>query len=293
MAVSSTTTTKEQEHKEKKVSVDFFHIDMIPSAMRKMGWEMAPKLMEQWFSISPAYSFNKESKTEFLNFDARNIPLSKVNDNIVKMVWANQFPQVKNGINELRSSWNTINSRKVLKKHISNIKLSEGETVKFGFSDDVKELDATTQANFLIIGSKFDAVNDWYGAIGNCNLKVCVRGTVNLLNGVHTLTIEFLGFYIKDTYDFLDDDKFGIDIPESLGVWGKDRILNKAETLSYMSSYGSGAFGLLVRMFYGFVPVFNSDFRKWQNKHNTGGDYIVFSDVLWMPPLDKDRLVIL
>ncbi|WP_410318879.1 DUF6402 family protein, partial [Klebsiella variicola] len=27
-------------------------------------------------------------------------------------------------------------------------------------------------------------------------------------------------------------------------------------------------------MFSGFVPVFNSDFRKWQDKHNTGGDYM-------------------
>lgn len=293
MAVSSTTTSENQEQQEKKVHVDFFHIDMIPGAMRKMGWEMAPKLMEHWFSISPAYSFDKESKTELLNCDARNIPLSKVNDNIVKMAWANQFPQVKDGINELRLTWNTINSRKLLWKHISNIKLSEGETVMFGFSDDVKELDATAQANLLLIGSKFDTVNDWYGAIGNCNLKVCVRGTASLLNGVHTLTIDSLGFYIKDTYDFLDDDKFGFEIPELLGVWGKNRILNKVETLSYMSSYGPGAFGLLVQMFHGFVPVFNSDFRKWQNKHNTGGDYMVFSDVLWMPPLNKDRLVIL
>ncbi|MDX7527830.1 DUF6402 family protein, partial [Enterobacter hormaechei] len=76
----------------------------------------------------------------------------------------------------------TINSRKILKKHISKLDISEGGTIKFGFSDDVKELDATAQANFLIIGDKFDTINDWYGAIGNCNLKVCVRGTVNLLN---------------------------------------------------------------------------------------------------------------
>lgn len=69
MTVSSTTTTKEQEQQEKKVNVDFFHIDMIPNAMRNMGWEMAPKLMEHWFNISPAYSFNKESKTELLNCD--------------------------------------------------------------------------------------------------------------------------------------------------------------------------------------------------------------------------------
>ncbi|HGA5144019.1 TPA: DUF6402 family protein, partial [Salmonella enterica subsp. diarizonae serovar 61:l,v:z35] len=28
-----------------------------------------------------------------------------------------------------------------------------------------------------------------------------------------------------------------------------------------------------------------------KKKHNTGGDYIVFSDVLWTPPLDKDRVI--
>ena len=59
MAVSSTTTTKEPEQQEKKVSVDFFHIDMIPDAMREMGWEMAPKLMEHWFEISPAFKIGR------------------------------------------------------------------------------------------------------------------------------------------------------------------------------------------------------------------------------------------
>jgi len=293
MAVASTTTTKEQEQQEKKVSVEFFHIDMIPEAMRKMGWEMAPKLMEHWFSISPAYSFDKESKTALLKCDARDIPISKVNDNIVKMEWANQYPQVRDGVEKLKAIWNTKNGRKELKKHIDDMNISEGEVVAIGFSDDVKQLDAIAQANYLIIGSKFDTINDWYGAIGNCNLKVCVRGNVRLLEGKYCLEVECLGFYIKDTYDFLDDDKFGIDMPESLGVWGKERILNKAETISFMSSYGSGAFGLLVQMFSGFVPVFNSDFRVWQKKHNSGGDFIVFSDLLWMPPLEKDRVVIL
>ena len=293
MAISVTTTSKEKDKQEKKVSVDFFHIDMIPDAMRKMGWEMAPKLMEQWFSISPAYSFSKESKFELLKCDARNILPSRVNDSILKMAWASQYPQVTNGINQLRFTWNTINSRKILKEHISKIQLPEGESAKFGFSDDVRKLDATAQANFLIIGSKFDTVNDWYGAIGNCNLKVCIRGTVNKLNGIYRLTVESLGFYIKDTYDFLDNDKFGINIPELLGIWGRERILNKMETLSYMSSYGAGIYTPLVQMFSGFVPVFNSDFREWQKKHNSGGDYIVFSDLLWISPLDKDRLIIL
>ncbi|HEJ9509830.1 TPA: hypothetical protein SMN05_003634, partial [Proteus mirabilis] len=32
----------------------------------------------------------------------------------------------------------------------------------------------------------------------------------------------------------------------------------------------------------GYVPVFNRDFRRWQDENNEGGDFIVFSDVYWI-----------
>ncbi|MEG0368319.1 MAG: DUF6402 family protein, partial [Coprobacillus sp.] len=111
------------------------------------------------------------------------------------------------------------------------------------------------------------------------------------VDGKFIINVDALGFYLKDTYDFLDDDFLGLDIPELLGVWSWSRILNKVETVTYMSSYTQGFFGLLAREFSGFVPVFNSDFRKWREKHNTGGDFIVFSDVLWVAPLEKDRII--
>lgn len=65
------------------------------------------------------------------------------------------------------------------------------------------------------------------------------------------------------------------------------RILNaRVGTISHLPDYGLPDMTKIL-----FVPVFNSDFREWQKKHNTGGDYIVFSDVLWTPPLDKDRVI--
>ncbi|MFC5772088.1 DUF6402 family protein [Thauera sinica] len=33
--------------------------------------------------------------------------------------------------------------------------------------------------------------------------------------------------------------------------------------------------------FQGFVPARNTDFRRWQHQRNEGGDFFVFSDVLW------------
>ncbi|QWZ47941.1 DUF6402 family protein [Enterobacter bugandensis] len=291
MAVSSKTTTKEPEQQEKKVSVEFFHIDMIPDAMRNMGWEMAPKLMEHWFSISPAYSFDKSSKNEFLDSDARILSSSIVNDKVITMAWAIQFEQVAAGIQLLKKNWNTIKSRNVLRKRLVELGCDTKSFSTIGMTNDVKILDSTAQVNFQRIGNKTDTINDWYGAVGNANLKVCIRGSVISANEKLSVHVDALGFYLKDTYDFLDDDKFGIDIPECLGVWGKSRVLNKTETASYMTSYTSGGFGILVRQYSGFVPVFNSDFRKWQEKHGKGGDYIVFSDVLWVYPLDKDKVI--
>ncbi|WP_416308861.1 DUF6402 family protein [Raoultella ornithinolytica] len=60
-----------------------------------------------------------------------------------------------------------------------------------------------------------------------------------------------------------------------------------------MSTYLSGMWGGLVRDYSGFVPVFNSDFRRWQKKHGVGGDFIVPSDVLWMDSLSHDKKIIL
>ena len=285
MAVSSTTTTKEPEQQEKKVSVDFFHIDMIPDAMREMGWEMAPKLMEHWFEISPAFIFTTESKRKKLDEDARNLPSTQVSTEIVKMSWALKFEQVSAGIEELTGRWKSMKGIARLRKLLQNKGDFNKGAIFLGYTDDVMELDNTSQVNLITIGSKFDTVNDWYGAMGNSNLKVCVRGMTQVREGKVFFIVDKLGFYLKDTYDFVDEG----DASEPLGVWSKNRILNKEETGIYMSTYLSGFWGHLVRSFSGFVPIFNKDFRKWQKKHDSGGDYIVFSDVLWVSPRETDK----
>ncbi|WP_416240275.1 DUF6402 family protein [Raoultella terrigena] len=35
--------------------------------------------------------------------------------------------------------------------------------------------------------------------------------------------VDKLGFYLKDTYDFVDEDTAS----ESLGIWSKNRVLDK------------------------------------------------------------------
>ncbi|AOA94556.1 hypothetical protein AM387_21615 [Klebsiella pneumoniae] len=289
MAVSSTTTTKEQEQQEKKVSVDFFHIDMIPDAMEKMKWPVAAKLMRHWFDTKPSFSYTAQSKKSAQDADPTTLPESQINCDIIKMSWAIQYEQVKNGINELSRIWKSEKGIKRLKFQLGKKGSLDKEDIALGYSENIQELDANAQVNILVIGSKFDTVNEWYGAMGNSTLKVCIRGKTSKSGSENIFTVDKLGFYLKDTYDFVDEGK----TPEPLGIWSKNRILDKTESALYMSTYLSGVWGVLARDFTGFVPVFNADFRKWQTKHNTGGDFIVLSDVLWLEPLPKDKVIVL
>lgn len=291
MAISQSKMSELTNTKGKEVPVDVFHLDQIPDAMENMGWEMAPKLMRHWFSITPSFAFNEESKENLLNLDANLITPSKINDDIITMAWAMRFQQVLEGIKNLKATWSSEAGLSVLKSRLKKLGYNERSNISIGFSSDVKLLDSLAQVNFKVIGDKSDTIDDWYGAMGLSTLKVCVRGYTENLNGKSFFYVELLGFYLKDTYDFLDEKIVGISIPEPLGIWSKKRLLNKVETTSYMSSYVTSSFIDLSRYFSGFVPIFNSDFREWQKKHNSGGDFIVFSDVLWMPPLDKDRVI--
>lgn len=76
--------------------------------------------------------------------------------------------------------------------------------ISLGYTEDVMELDNTSQVNLISIGSKLDTINDWYGAMGNSNLKVCVRGMTQIREGEVFFIVDKLGFYLKDTFDFLD-----------------------------------------------------------------------------------------
>ena len=258
MVLSSTMTTKDQRQQEKEVSVDFFHIDMIPDAMDKMKWPVAAKLMRHWFNTKPALAFTVETKDQYQRGNALDIPDAIVSCDIVKMSWAMQFEQVINGIKHLSGEWDSPKGREQLKKRLSQKGNYKKDNISIGYADDIRELEDTAQVNMTLIGSKIDTVNEWYGAIGNANLKVCVRGVVETRDEEAFFNVESVGYYLKDAYDFIDDG-----YPEPLGVWSKDRVLSKAELSLYLSSYFVGFWGNLVREFSGFVPVFNADFRQW------------------------------
>ncbi|MDC9595064.1 DUF6402 family protein [Xenorhabdus sp. IM139775] len=279
MAIYSTKTVKGG--KVTEIEVDVFMLNEIPNSMEKMGWEMAPKIMRYWFE-RPKIEFTQEEKIRYIKgIDSIDIPKDRVNDSIVKMEWAMNFKQVKEAAEELVQKWASPNGIKLLKKRLG------GSSNKIGYSDSVIELDTYAQVNYKEIGSLTDTIDDYFGAIGKATLKLAVRGHVDKIETKNVFIIEKLGVYLKDSYDFVNPDEF-------LGVWSREEVLSKVKTVVYMGFYKDNMWRELATGEYSkYVPVYNKDFREWQNKHNKGGDFIVFSDVLWIPPLPKDRVIYL
>ncbi|MDR3300198.1 MAG: DUF6402 family protein [Candidatus Accumulibacter sp.] len=280
----------------KEVPVDVFHIDDIPGAMDKMGWKVSAQLMRRWFSNAPAYIMPGEvrdgldAKKDAIDY--RLLPPSQIDDQSVTWEWLLKFPRIQQVLNELYQTWNSPAGVDLLKRRLTKAVWKKGGFVQLGHGlTKAVDLDLTCQVNYREFGHLTDTFDDLFGAIFKATLKVAVIGTAyyDPERDLDIFEVKRMGFYIRDTYDFnakwYDDEMMG------LGVWSKDRVLSKAETADFRATFTVHGHILRYFLYKGFVPVKNSDFRRWQGKHNTGGDFYVFSDVYWVVPNVKEILL--
>jgi hypothetical protein len=204
----------------------------------------------------------------------------------VKINWTLQFPQVQAALIELRKQWASRRGVDLLIDQLGNAGWQPGRTCNLGDKRmKAKQLDTVCQVNFQPLGSAWDTLNDYYGAIFMASLKVAVVGKAyrSARTGRDMFQVESLGFYLRDTYDFnagwIEDAFMG------LGVWSKQRVLSKAEMMDFKALSHASPASLLMRhiKYPKFVQLRNADFRRWQQTCKGGGDFFVFSDVLWEP----------
>lgn len=250
------------------------HLDEIPGAMDNMKWPIAAKLMRHWFSIKPAYAMPKAVRDG--DVSPLTLPKTVINDSIVKLAWIKSFnsDSVLGAWLDLTFEWSNAKGKAQLKAQLKKAGWVPGSPGRFQFGNtnlSVVELDANHSVNFRPFGSMMDTMNDLYGAIGTGTYKAAVVGYVEK----DEFFIEGLAFYMRDTYDFNDNPGFN----PPLGIWSRDRVLSKAESSQYLTNPVS----YTIRSGQGYALVENKDFRRWQKAQNTGGDFIVYSDVEWQP----------
>ena len=277
-----------------RIIVPILYLNEIPGAMDKMGWVNSAKLMRNWFA-NPAWRMSKEEREGLEKNTGKpivyaNLPSSRIEESIIKMDWVLKHPEAQKAYQFLRSNWNTPRGAGLLYNRLIATGWRPGTSYfRLGNREDrASIIDNTNQVNARPFGSLLDTFDDFFGAINKATMKVALTGYTEY-DKVHKKDFFIVtqeGYYIRDTYDF-NTDSWYEDPLMGLGVWSRDRVLSKAETLDYKTRIAKilvpADYVRTLYMYGGFVPVINNDFYRWQDKHGTGGDFFVFSDVLWLP----------
>ena len=260
----------------KKVVVQSLALSRLPGAMRSMGWHTAAALMQRWFD-SPAWAMPEAWKVLKTQPAPLSLKPAQCDESIVKMEWAMGYERCREAVDEAESILATPNALKRLQALLKNAGWEgEGAQALGSRSMSALQMDAFSQVNFVKFGTVWNSLDDMYGALGNAVLKVGVVGEAFTEVNPVTKQVRYLfhikqvGFYIRDHYDFN-----GL---QYLGTWTEDRVLTKAETAFTLSLHGQ----VVLRLKEGpLAAVTNGDFRDYRDKTGKGGDFVIYSDVLW------------
>ena len=274
MTLATATTTPRCDMNPVQVIVDPLHLDEIPDIMDAMSWHTAAKLMRHWFDMEEAYVMTEDVRSGKVS--SLSLPTNRYNDDIVKIDWLLSKPMWHAAAIDVHNSWVSPKGIDRLRSLLKKVGWARGKTIPTTLGStaySARECDTYSQVNKVDVGNKLNRVDGLYGAVGNGTLKIAVVGTAYNRNGHDFFRVEKTGLYLRDSYDFEGDN-------EPLGIWSKKRnkCLGKLDTAAYLSSP-------LFFALQGYVPIFNRDFRRWQETHKydktKGGDFIVYSDVRW------------
>ncbi|WP_018927435.1 DUF6402 family protein [Pseudomonas umsongensis] len=281
------------------VAVRQFRITDIPAAMKKIQWPVAADLMLHWFAGKPWPTTKDGGMEEEVKSHKKFAPDEYINESIVKMSWALKFARTKESVERLRTKWNNPAGIALIKKKM--IPVYGGRTpgvYPFAFNGVASAVERFGYANSETIEFNQDGedeVNELRAALANFNIHVFAEGEIIVTKKNVVFLPVRIGFYIEDSYDFND----GLSLySQGLGYWNFDGIeADIVEGAKKNSSYAleknkirfnsrggmspekQAAFNELERKHYMLVQ--NSDFREYREKNRKGGDFRVYSDILY------------
>lgn len=236
-------------------------ITKLPAVMRENKWERGAQLMEKWFT-DPANS----------------VPAQGIaSTDIVTMDWVLGFSRAREVYERLITEriWLNEAARKEIVKLLAKKNAIGNSKQRFLLPRMIQAMEQEA-IQFRVVGGNVDMLvgpmDDLRAALANFTFRVVVAGTVEpemvtqkvasgaapkVANGNYLVTIETVGVYIKDSYDF--NDAAGED--QDLGNWNIEK-----------NSVGRTGLN-------GGFNVHNSDFRKWRTANGKGGDFLVYSNM--------------
>lgn len=283
-----------------------FDIQEIPGAMRKLHLPVSAALMERWFAGRLNYSRTPDDEKAEIDQDGKPYQRDMYDTTTVKIEWVRKFTRTKEKFDELiNEAIQSERARAQLYTMLTPYKEFYGDIfpeelckkdpimLHRHFQFQRVGVDGTfAQKINLLLASQWErsgAPDDLTGALGAFVIYAAI-GHANVTWDIKTrqkiATVTGVWVYVKDNYTFTDkpDDR-----SQYLGHWSRDGVIvmpldAAAETSPYIPylDYPVTLGNPLVKgnVYY---PVYNSDFRKWALKHQRGGDFVTYSDRVYVP----------
>lgn len=284
-----------------------FKITDIPNTMKKINWPVAADLMSHWFKGKP-WTTEDGGMNDVVKRHEAFAPAEYVEESIVKMNWVLGFERANAAFKHLKANWNSPAGISLIKtrllKHFSN---SAPGCYPLAFNGVASAAERFGYSNNKVVGFERagdDEVNELRAALANFNMRVIAEGTVVVTGKSIIFTPSKIGFYIEDAYDFND----GVALfSQILGCWNFDKLVTdpvegvkaNAKLAAEMNSVmAESAYKRVTgeqtsqqreeavrryRELEGkhYMLVQNRDFRDYRDVNKKGGDFRVYSDVLY------------
>lgn len=226
----------------------------IPSVMDAQRWPVAAKLLRRWFAL-PSNSI-----------PSKGLPSL----DLVTMDWVLKFERAKSVYNDIfrLGLWKSPAARLEMGKVLRRKKLVNALcSTNYARTDFSLPISHNDHIQYMSVGGNSwematSEIDHLTAALARFNFHVVVHGLITgpaTPGGLAQLQAHEVGVYVRDSYDF--NDASGED--QDLGNWDSD---DNSVGRTWMN---------------GGTNVRNSDFRTWRTANKRGGDYLIYSDVLY------------
>lgn len=256
-----------------------FTLRDIPTTMRSRGWTVGAAMMDRWFA-GDAWAMAPQEKNGDVPITA--VTADKIETKLATMRWSLGFARVNGVHHHLVDSWSTPTRLAASQRRLGELlalwikthRIASGQPFRFGdLGQPVVVIETSCQINFDVTHSSiWDPLDDFYAAIGVGAIKLAVTGMAEPQDGGYKLTIDEIGTYLRDTYDFIGD--------QQLGYWSRYgvekflfppiRIPLDPKTADNDGDWDRGT----------FYQVNNGSFREYRTMFGKGRDFFIHSDVL-------------
>ncbi len=251
-----------------------FYLSDIPAAMQKEGWPVGAALMRAWFARR-GWAMPTAVKR-----GQQPAPPRAVDTSSVTMAWAMAVPRFAAAQRTLLATWSQgerlgPSSGQVVEQVRRWMRVYRVDATRpFRFGDlrrRVPVIDMDCAINRQVVDSAwYGTVDDFYAAFGSALVRLAVSGMVVPVRGGWQVTIDEVGTYLRDSYDFNGD--------QPLGSWGPDG-LSRMAVLAPEIEVDVRKPPSFLRRGIAYFTVGNGSFRRYRGVTGMGGDFMIYSDI--------------